>query len=226
MKLSIVDEETTNTADDRARSHVDATQDEAPDRTSDPTQRNPSREVRLPILDDDGPVSIPDGPETLNQTELARKFNVTRNFVIEQITAAGIVPFQRGGRTGTRYIITPELEQALKSKYQKSDRKLEATERKLEAEAELKEIEVEKRRGELIYVSEIELGSVQFFRTLYNSLMTYFADSALDISRLRTRGEVEHYQKEHGGVLLQKLREDPNNLLTKFAAEENEKDIT
>lgn len=160
-----------------------------------------------------------DAERTLNVTELARKFNMTRNLVMERIEEhPEIVPVHRGGRLGTRYRVA-DVEAILVLKIARSDRKLEATERKLEAEADLKEIEVAKKRGEMIFVSEIELGSVQFFRTLYNSLMTYFADSALDISRLRTRGEVEHYQKIHGGKLLQKLRDDPNNALTKYLPE-------
>lgn len=182
----------------------------------------PEATVTVPGVDvssDRLELDIPDGPETLNQTELARKFNMSRNVVIERIEEAGIEPVQRGGRTGTRYRLA-DVEPILKLKYDKSDRKLEATERKLEAEAGLKEIELEKRRGELISVSEIELGSVEFMRGLYNRFMTYFADSALDISRLRTRGEVEHYQKEHGGKILQDLRENPNNALTKYLPNE------
>lgn len=219
MNFSLVDDDEapTNTADESTRSIVDAAQNEAPNRASDTPESVVPTEVRLPVLDDDRTARSVDGPaETLNQTELARLYNLSRNVVIERIEEAGIVPVQRGGRTGTRYLVTPELTELLTHKYNGTDRKLEATERKLEAEAELKEIQVQERRGELIAVSEIELGSVQFFRTLYNSLMTYFADSALEISRLRTRGEVEHYQKTHGGQLLQNLREDPNNALTRY----------
>jgi hypothetical protein len=173
----------------------------------DTTQETPKESVTEP------------GEETLNQTDLARRFNMSRNVVIERLDEAGIVPVVRGGRGGTRYRVS-DVEDVLTLKYAKSDRKLQATERKLEAEAELKEIEVQKRRGELIAVVEVERGAVALFRGLYMAFMGYFADSALEISRLQTRGEVEHYQKQHGGALLQRLREDPNNII---ASHSNEK---
>lgn len=155
-----------------------------------------------------------------NQTELAKLFNLSRNLVIDILKDNGIEPVSagQGGPKGKRYRLS-DVEDILTTKYVKSDRKTAATERKLEAEAELKEIEVGRRRGELIAVSDVELGAVQLFRALHTRLVQYCDDSALDISRLRTRGEVAAYQKDAVGKILQDLRSDPNNFVARYAGE-------
>jgi hypothetical protein len=172
-------------------------------------------------IEDDVPGPSPEPPKpvnaplaTLNQSELALKYKISRNSVIEKLDQAGIHPIQKGGKGGTRYEITPELEEALELDYIKSDRKREAQERKLEAEAELKELDIAERRGEIVAVNLVELAAVTLFRTMYLRLIAYCDDSALDISRMKTRGEVAAYQKEKIGVLLQELRTNPNNFLT------------
>lgn len=175
--------------------------------------------MNLSFAEDEQRGSSPDD-QLLNQTELARIFNISRNVVIERIEEAGIEPVSRG-RGGTKYRFG-DVKDVINLKYVKSDKKTEFQERKLGAEARLKEIQVGEREGSLIDISEIELGATQFFRALYNSFMVYFADSALDISRLRTRGEVEAYQKEHGGKILLNLRDDPNNALARHILTEEE----
>lgn len=154
---------------------------------------------------------------TYNQTELAKLFKLSRNLVIDLLNDNGIEPVEagQGGPRGKRYRLS-EVQDILKHPHNiKSDRKTAATERKLEAEAELKEIEVKKRKGEVISVTDVELGAVQLFRALHNRMVQYADDSALDISRLRTRGEVAALQKERIGKILQDLRNDPNNWITR-----------
>lgn len=191
-----------------------------------PQTSGPVRAERLDTekpTDDERPATVVDdnADQKLNQTELAKLFKLSRNVVIERLKEAGIEPISQGGKGGTKYWLSEVREVLTLNTYMKSDRKLEATERKLEAEAGLKELELEKRRGEFLPVSELELGAVQLFRALHNRFNVYFADSALDISRLRTRGEVEAYQKEHGGLILQELRDDPNNLIAKYSSEDD-----
>lgn len=161
--------------------------------------------------------SEPETDPLYNQTELAKLFDISRNTVIDILKEHGIEPVAsgQGGPRGKKYRLS-EVQDILTTKYIKSDRKTAATERKLEAEADLKEDEVKKRRGELINVSDVELGAVQLFRALHNRMVQYCDDSALDISRLRTRGEVAHLQKERIGKILQDLRNDPNNFLTRY----------
>lgn len=163
--------------------------------------------------------TLPEQEQLLNQTELARLFKMSRNLVIERLNDAGIEPVTKSARAGAKYRLS-EVEAILVHKVLKSDRKLEATERKLEAEAELKEIEVQKRRGELIQVSDVERGGVQLFRALHNRLVQYCDESALDISHFRNRGEVAHYQKDHVGKILLELRADPNNFIAKYLPDE------
>lgn len=151
---------------------------------------------------------------TANQSELALKYGISRNAVIEKLAQANIQPIQKGGRGGTRYTVTPELEEALELDIVRSDRKTLAQERKLEAEAEIKELQVQTLRGEVVSVSEVELAAVTLFRTLYLRLVAYCDDSALDLSRMKTRGEVAAYQKTEIGKVLQELRHNPNNFIT------------
>src|SRR6185503_4766014 len=107
--------------------------------------------------------------------ELAKLFNISRNLVVDILKdhpeIEPVSPGQ-GGPRGKKYRLS-DVEDILTTKYVKSDRKTAASERKLEAEAELKEIEVHKRRGELILVTDVELGAVQLFRALHTRLVQY-----------------------------------------------------
>ena len=152
-----------------------------------------------------------------NQTQLAKMFGMSRNMVIDLLNEHEIehVNQGQGGPKGKKYRLS-QVRDILKHTNLKSDRKLAATERKLEAEAELKEIEVKRKLGEMIETSDVELGAVQLFRALHNRLVQYCDESALDLVRLKTRGEVAFYQKEHIGKLLQDLRADPNNFVTRY----------
>lgn len=175
--------------------------------------------MNLSIEEDDAqPGPAPIG-ETANQSELALKYKISRNSVIEKLNEAGIHPIQKGGRGGTRYEVTQELEEALELDYVKSDRKTAAQERKLEAEADLKELEVKKRTGEYVPISDVQLAAVNLFRNLYLKLIQYCDDSALVISRMTTRGDVAAHQKAKMSELLQDLRNNPNNYITKNLTE-------
>lgn len=162
---------------------------------------------------EDGSIG-PSETVTMNQSELALKYHISRNSVITKLEAAEIHPIKKGGPGGTRYEVTPELEEALELDYIKSDRKTAATERKLEAEAELKELEVKKRLGEYVPLMDVELAAVNLFRSLYLRIVKYCDDSALELSRMTTRGEVAAHQKQELGAILQELRSNPNNYIT------------
>lgn len=199
MNLSIVDD------DDQALPTAETLTDSHREQVADSHREQVADEYR----------TLPE-EKLYNQTELAKLFDISRNSVIDILKDNGVEPVSQGqgGPKGKRYRLS-EVQDILTTKYIKSDRKTAATERKLEAEAELKEIEVQKRRGEIIAVSEVEQGAVQLFRSLHTRLVQYCDESALDISRLRTRGEVAAYQKEHIGKLLQDIRSDPNNIVAR-----------
>jgi hypothetical protein len=215
MKLSIVDD------DDQALPTAETLTKEM---GSGSEKRRVSEDEKSVLRSDTAVVDTTSNSEDTdplyNQTELAKLFNISRNTVIDILTEHGVEPVVpgQGGPRGKRYRLS-EVQDILKTKYIKSDRKTAATERKLEAEAELKEIEVQKKRGELIAVSDVELGAVQLFRALHTRMVQYCDDSALDISRLRTRGEVAAHQKDAIGKILQDLRSNPNNFISRYAGE-------
>ncbi len=169
-------------------------------------------------IDEEEPVTetpepTPDG-ELLNINQLAAHFGKKRYWVAEKLT--GIVPAGTG-KKGSKLYYLRDVEDILSTGEVQGNatQKAEAQTRKLEAEASLKELEVEKRTGEVIQVSDVEQGATELFRAMHNRLTFYCDDSALDISKLTTRGAVALYQKEHINTILQELRDNPTNFITK-----------
>lgn len=165
------------------------------------------------------PDTLPPEPvETANQSELARRYKISRNSVIERLKEAGIEPVDIGGKRGTRYEVTDLLDEVLKEDGRvgpTSNRKVLAQERIAEADATLKELNVAKKQEEVVNIMEVELAIVTLFRAIYLRHVLYADDSALAISRMTTRGEVAAYQKKHLATMLLELRNDPNNFVTR-----------
>jgi hypothetical protein len=155
----------------------------------------------------------------LNMNQLASHFGLKRYAVAEQMRE---VPPDETGPKGTKlYYLSTAQEVLERPKVQaRATEKAEGQARKINAEAGLKELELERKRGDVVEVADVEQGATELFRALHNRLVQYADQSALDISKLVTRGDVVAYQKEHLGSILQDLRENPNNFITRYLDDE------
>lgn len=154
----------------------------------------------------------------LNINQLAARFGKRRYKVAELLTS--IEPDSIGKKGAKMYRVsrvedildTPDVQA-------NASEKSNAQVRKLDAEAGLKELLLEQKRGDVIDVADVEQGAVELFRALHNRLTSYCDDSALDLAKIGTRGEVAAYQKEKVAAILQELRENPNNFITQYLNE-------
>lgn len=158
-----------------------------------------------------------DDPE-LNINQLASHFGKKRYWVAEKLL--GMTPC-RVGKNGAKFYRLGRVEEILTAPMVQgaATEKADAQARKLSAEAGLKELELERKRGDTIEVADVEQGATELFRALHNRLVQYCDESGLPISKLTTRGDVVLYQKEHIGKILQDLRENPNNFVTRYLNE-------
>lgn len=196
MKLDIVDD-------------IDSV-DEADGGSSDPPiPRDANEEYRLS-----------QGDRKLNINQLASHFGMKRHAVVEKLRLADITPAEVG-RKGAKMFWVSDVQECLTAAtvQGKATEKAEAQTRKLEAEAGLKELELDRKRGDTIEVSDVEQGATELFRVMHNRLTAYCDDSALDLSKITTRGAVALYQKERINAILQELRDNPTNFITKYLSE-------
>jgi hypothetical protein len=160
------------------------------------------------------------GDKKLNINQVATHFHLKRHAVVEKLRYAGIDPAEVTKRGAKLFWLTDVQDVLTEGKVQgKATEKAEAQTRVLEANAGLKELELERKLGDSISVIDVEQGAVELFRALHNRLTMYASDAALDISKLKTRGDVEKYQKDHFATILEALRANPTNFITKYLSE-------
>lgn len=154
--------------------------------------------------------------ELISTSDLAVKFSLSRPTVIKRLKEAGIDPKEIATNGGKMYRLG-DVAHLMKSSYAgKTDAKTDAQERKLVAEAREKEIKVERLEGTLVPIADVERALVDIFRSLYQLTVVQFsANHAVEIARLKTRGEVEAYLKKELGSIYQGVRANPNNILTR-----------
>lgn len=164
----------------------------------------------------------PDNDPELNINQLASHFTKKRYWIAEQLRE---LPPDRVGGNGAKFYRLSRVEEILTAPMVQgmATEKAEGQARKINAEAGLKELELEKRRGDVIDVSDVEQGATELFRALHNRLVQYCDESGTAIAKLVTRGDVVSYQKEHISTILQELRDNPNNAICKWASEPNAK---
>ena len=152
--------------------------------------------------------------ETLNISELAKRFSLTRSTIVTRIEAAGIEPVFKKSREKIY-----EMGDALEAALTKKDPELERLKkRKLAAEAEGKEIQVAEKKGEMLSTSEVREAITQIFGNLFREFMRTHKRIGARLAKAKTAGQAVQILQEEDMKIFNRLRTNYAQFLDKPSA--------